>query len=192
LVAVLAAGGHDPVAHLGAGVVLQPGEMPWAQARSRLATWDTHVARLSRSRVGWWGRRVDSAAREVTTSGWQDHGEIDWLITSLRLVGRTQPDSELTLIWWSGIAGLLVDLDAETVHLDGNNGWRGHITGPGVATIGVAAVAACHGPAALLVHPGLVRLRGSGAQVETSATPEPLALGQGDPVDGMWSQKWLP
>lgn len=189
MVAMLAAGAHDPVAHLEAGVVLQSGEMPWGQARARLATWDTHVAQVTRSRVGLWGRRVDTSAREVTTSGWRDNGEADWLITSLRIVGRTQPDSELTSIWWSGLAGLQVDLDADTVHLDGNNSWRGHIIGPGVAPIAVAAVAACHGPAALLVHPGLVRLRDSGTQAETSPIHEPLALGQGDPMASMWLQE---
>lgn len=96
--------------------------MPWAHARARLATWDTQVAQVSRSRVwrrGWW---VDSVARGVSVSGWQDGGEIDWLITSLRLVERTQPDSELTSICWSGLGGLQVDLEADNVHLDKNNG----------------------------------------------------------------------
>ena len=152
LVAMLAAGGHDPVAHLGAGVVLQPGETPWAQARARLATWDTHAAQVSRRRVRWWGRRLDSVVRQVTASGWQDNGEVDWLITSLRLVGRTQSGSELISIWWSGLAGLQVDLETDTIRLNGNNGWRGHLTGPGVAPIAVGAVAACHGPQALSVH----------------------------------------
>ena len=85
--AVLAAGGQDPVAHLGVGVVLQHGETPWAQARARLATWDNHVAQVSRRRVRWWERRLDSVVRQVTASGWQDNGDVDWLITSLRLVG---------------------------------------------------------------------------------------------------------
>jgi len=81
-------------------------------------------------------------------------------LATLRLVGRTRPDGELASICWSGLAGIQLDLDADTVHLDGNNGWRGEITGPGVATIAVTAVAACHGPEALLVHSGLARLRG--------------------------------
>jgi hypothetical protein len=65
-VAMIAAGGHDPVAHLGAGVVLQPGESPWVHARARLATWDTHVVQVSSRRVRWWGRRVENVAREMT------------------------------------------------------------------------------------------------------------------------------
>jgi hypothetical protein len=190
-VAMIAAGGHDPVAHLGAGVVLQPGESPWVHARARLATWDTHVVQVSSRRGRWWGRRVENVAREMTLRGWQDRGEGDWLITSLRLVGRTRPDGELTSIWWSDLAGIQLDLGADTVHLDGNNGWRGELIGPGVAPIAVAAVAAGHGPEALLVHPGLARLRGSGTQAETSPAPEPLALGPGDRMPSTWSQERL-
>jgi hypothetical protein len=84
---MLSAGGYDPVAHLDAGVVLQPGEAPWAHAQARLATWETQAAQTGRSRVRWGGRRVDSPARGVTVSGWRCHGEIDWLITSLRVIG---------------------------------------------------------------------------------------------------------
>lgn len=192
LVVVLAAGGHDSVAHLGVGVVLQPGERAWVQARARLVTWETQSAQVSRSRARWWGRRVEGAAREVTASGWQEHGEIDWLITSLRLVGRVHSDGELLSLWWNGLAGVEVDLDADTVRLDGVNGWRGQITGPGVAPIGVAAVAACHGPRALLVHPGLACLRGPRTQTETSQAPDPPALGPWDPMVKMCSQERRP
>jgi len=137
-------------------VALQVAETPWAQARARLATWETQAVQVTRRRVRWGGRRVDSAAREVTAAGWQDHGEIDWLITSLRLVGRAQADGELISIWWSGLAGAQVDPAGDAVDLDGSNGWRGHITGPSVAPIAVAAVAACHGPEVL---PGPPRAR---------------------------------
>ena len=133
IVAMLAAGGHAPVAHLDIGVVLQPGEAPWGHAQARLATWETQAVQVAASRVRSGGRRTDSAAREVTVSGWQDHGEIDWLITSLRLVGRTHADDELVSIWWSGLAGAQADLVSEAVHFDGNNGWRGDLTGPAVS-----------------------------------------------------------
>jgi hypothetical protein len=186
IVAMLSAGGYDPVDHLDVGVVLKQGEAPWAQARARLATWETRAVQVAASRVRWGGRRVDSTAQEVVASGWQDHGDIDWLITSLRLVGRTRPDGELISIWWSGLAGAQVDLAGDAVHLDGTNGWRVAMTGPAVAPIAVAAVAACHGPEALLIHPGLGRLRRPATQNETSRSPEPLALGPGDLMPGAW------
>ncbi len=147
------------------------------------------MAQVARSRVRGWGRRVGSAAREVTASGWQDNGGIDWLVTSLRLVGRTQPEGELLSIWWGGSPASGVDLGVDAVHLDGNNRWRGQVTGPGVAPIAVAAVAACHGLEALAVHPGLASLRRpSSTPVETSPVPEPLALGPGDPMPQVWNQ----
>ncbi len=186
IVAMLAAGRCDPGAHLDVGVVLQPGEMPWGHAQAGLATWQTQAVQVAASRVRCGGRQIDSTAREVTASGWQDHGEADWLITSLRLVGRTDPDGELISIWWSGLVGAQVDLASDAVHLDGSNGWRGVITGPGVAPITVAAVAACHGVRALPVHPGLARLRRPAAQTDTPPTPEPLALGPGDPMPDLW------
>lgn len=117
---------------------------------------------------------------------------MDWLVTSLRLVGRAQAEGELLSIWWSGLAGVQVGLDADTVHLDGNNGWLGHMTGPGVAPIGVAAVAACHGPEALLVHQALARLPRPSTQGETPPAPEPLALGPGDPTPKVWKHGRLP
>jgi hypothetical protein len=181
-VAMLAVGGRDLLAHLHTGVILQAGETPWAHAQARLATWETQAAQVAASRVRWGGRRVDSTGREVAAGGWQDHGELDWLITSLRLVGRTQANGELISIWWSGLAGAQVNLAGDAVHLDGSNGWRGAITGPGVAPIAVAAVAACHGQEALPVHPGLALLRRPATQTETSRSPEPPALRPGDPM----------
>lgn len=133
IVAMLAAGAHGPVAHLDVGAVLRPGETSWGRAQARLATWETQAAQVARSRVRWGGRRIDSAAREVAGSGWQNRGEVDWLITSLRLVGRTHADDELVSIWWSGLAGAQADLVSEAVHFDGNNGWRGDLTGPAVS-----------------------------------------------------------
>jgi len=47
---------------------------------------------MSRSRVRCGHQRVDSTAQAVTVGRCQDHGEIDSLITLLRLVGRAQAD----------------------------------------------------------------------------------------------------
>ncbi|MGH9094557.1 MAG: hypothetical protein ACRDXE_05295, partial [Acidimicrobiales bacterium] len=110
------------------------------------------------------------------------------LITSLRLVGRIQPGGALLSIWWSGLVGVQVDVDADTIRLDGDNGWRGQITGPGVAPIAIAAIAACHGPSALLVHPGLGRLRRP-SLAEPSPAPEARSLELGDPTPTAWKQE---
>ncbi len=182
IVEMLAAGGYDPGAHLELGVVLQPGEMPSGPSPGSSGHVGDRAAQVAAGRVRWGGRRVNSTAREVTASGWQDRGEIDWLITSLRLVGRTHADGELVSIWWSGLASAQVDLAGDAVHLDRSNGWQGQLTGPGVAPIAVAAVAACYGPDALPDHPGLGRLRRTTAHTETPPAPEPLALGPGDPL----------
>ena len=41
LVAMLAASGHDPAAHLSAGVIFQPGAIPGVHSRGSLLTWET-------------------------------------------------------------------------------------------------------------------------------------------------------
>jgi len=173
-VAILAAGGHDPVAHLDVGVALQVAETPWAQARARLATWETQAVQVTRRRVRWGGRRVDSAAREVTAAGWQDHGEIDWLITSLRLVGRAQADGELISIWWSGLAGAQVDPAGDAVDLDGSK--AGGDTSPVRAS---PRSRSQRSPPATArkpcrVHRGLARLRRPATETEAPPAPEPL------------------
>jgi len=187
LVGTLFAGGHDRLVHLAAGVVLEADEVAWQRSMARLSVWSTESSWVTQSRVSWLGRRAHSASREAVVSGWRDHGRIDWLITSARLVGRAPGDGELISIWWAGLSGIQVNLDAEVIRLDAANGWRAKITGPGVSPVAVAAVAACHGPAALADHPALASL-GDRARVSGPGRgPEPPVLGPGQPVLRLWS-----
>jgi len=191
LVAAFASGGHDPghdpVVHLAAGVVLEAGEVAWQRSVARLAVWSTETSWVTRSKVGWLGRRAQGVSREAVVSGWREHGNIDWLITSARLAGRAPASGELISIWWAGLSGAQLDLDAGVIRLDVASGWSAQITGPGVSPIAVAAVAACHGPASLLDHPGLACLRGRAGVPEASRGPEPPAVGAGEPVLMLWS-----
>ncbi|MHB8296631.1 MAG: hypothetical protein ACYDH5_18875 [Acidimicrobiales bacterium] len=50
-----------------------------------------------------------TVGREVASGDWQDHGGIEWLTTSQRLVGR-RPASELVSIWWVALASPDVEL----------------------------------------------------------------------------------
>jgi hypothetical protein len=61
-------------------------------------------------------------------------------------------------VWWSGLAGVDIDLKRDRILLNGENGWTGKLTGPTVAPLAVAAIAMCHGLDALLVHPALAAL----------------------------------
>lgn len=189
LVGTLVAGGHDPIVHLTAGVVLGAGELAWQQSTARLAVWSTETSRVTRSKLSWWGRQAHTVCHEAVTSRWRDHGDIDWLLTSARIVGRAPASGELIPIWWAGLSGVQVDLDAEVVSFDAANGWRALITGPGVAPIAVAAVAACHGPAALAGHPGFACLRDRASVPGAPLGPEPPALGPGEPVLRLWSSR---
>ncbi|MDA8360170.1 MAG: hypothetical protein M0Z95_28600, partial [Actinomycetota bacterium] len=84
-------------------------------------------------------------------------------------------------------AGLEVDLAGGQVRVQTANGWRCVLSGPGVAPIAVAGVAACHGVAALVEHPALAPLRES---VPTDPAPvqraKPLALGSGEREPRSW------
>lgn len=113
-----------------------------------------------------------STAREVTVPVLRPAGMLDWLVTDQRLVTRQQ-DGQVTSIYWSAINGVTVDLAAERVVLDGTavggGPFHGELHGPAVAPIGVAAIACCHGPHALLDHPALAPLRVGSAGCERSA-----------------------
>ena len=108
--------------------------------------------------------------------GWEGHGEIDWLTTSKRIVGRYQAGGELISVWWSALAGVDIDLDHDRLTLNAVNGWTGHLSGPDVSLIAVAAVGICHGSEALTVHPALLALRVSEGWQTMPPPEEPRAL----------------
>lgn len=189
LAVVIASDSRDPVAHLSAGVVLEPGERAWQESTARLSVWGTEATWVTPSRVSWFGRRAQTSGREATISGWRDCGRIDWLITSERIVGRLGRSGELISIWWGGLSNVQVDLDAEVIRLDATNRWRGHLCDPGIAPIAVAAIAACHGPAALAGHPALACLGNPSGTAQAVRGPEPPAIGPGEPVLRLWSSE---
>jgi hypothetical protein len=137
--------------------MLGAGEVTLERSKTHFSVLATRSTWLSHTRVRGWGRRAETSALVVNVSGWQDHGEVTWLATSARLYGRAK-DGEIFSIWWARLDGLEVDLDTDRMFL-GTDGWRAQLSGPGVAPIAVAAVAACHGQGALLAHRGLARLR---------------------------------
>ena len=152
----------DPTAHLAAGVILQPGEDAWLRVRARLAVRTSQPAWTAYTQVSWLGRRARNDSYETTTLQWQDQGKIDWLITSQRIVGRLSATGEMISVWWSGLAGIDIDLKWERIVLNGVNGWTGMLAGPAVYPLAVTAIAMCYGPEALLIHPALDELRQGG------------------------------
>ncbi len=188
LLQALTADEHDRRAHMdrASGVALEAGQVPWGRSTARLWVWSSESARAWRSRASWWGRRTHGAGWEAVTSGWRDHGHIDWLITSARLVGRAPGNGELISIWWAGLAGMQVDLDAEVISLDAANDWRGQLSGPGVTPVAVAAVAGSHGTAGLADHLALAVLRDR-VGLASALRLEPPAVGLGGPVLKLWS-----
>jgi hypothetical protein len=151
----------DRTAYLSAGVILQPEEVAWARAKGRLAVRTSQAARYAYTDMNWAGRRAKSGTREAITESWKDHGGITWLITSQRIVGRLPSSSEMISLWWSGLAGIEVNLNSDRLTLNGENGWTGRLSGPEVASIAVGAIAMCYRPEALMVHPDLGAVRGS-------------------------------
>lgn len=186
LLQALAAGRYDPSAHLEAGVVLRPGEVSWGRSKARLWVWSSASAWAWRSRASWWGRRAHGAGRQSVVSGWRDHGDIDWLVTSARLVGRAPGSGELISIWWTGLDGVQVDLHDEVIRLEAANGLSAQLRGPGVAPLAVAGIGACHGTATLSDHPALASLRDR-VGLARAFQPEPPAVGSGKPMLKLWS-----
>jgi hypothetical protein len=164
----------DPTAHLAAGVILQRGEDAWMRIPARLAVRTGQAAWTANTQLSWLGRRTRNVTHETTTVRWQDQGQIDWLITSQRLVGGLPSTREMFSAWWFGLAGVDIDLKRDRILLNGMNGWTGMLTGSTLAPIAVAVIAMCHGLEGVLAHPALENLRQQPPLIE-----QPEAIGSG-------------
>ena len=122
----------DPMA---AGVVLKPGETVYRE----LPIW------LRVQQDGWWAGASFA----------------DVFVTDQRLLCRFAT-GRLSLLWWSGVVGLNVDLAAEHIVLDYGDGQPVGLSGTHVAPISVAAIASIYGARALVGHRALAPLRGDG------------------------------
>jgi hypothetical protein len=168
----------DPIAHLAAGVVLQPGEKAWLRTPARLVVRTSQPAWIAHTQLSWLGRRSRNVTRQTTAERWHDYGKIAWLVTSQRVVGQMPASSEMFCVWWEGLAGVDIDLKRGRVVLNAVNGWTGMLSGRTLAPIAVAAVAMCYGLEALLTHPALETLRPQGTQ-QPPPPQEPMAVGSG-------------
>jgi hypothetical protein len=166
---------------LAAGVVLRAGEIAWLRAPAHLSVWASEEVWVTSSRRSLFGRSAESVGASRVRAGWRVEGNVEWLITSARLAGRLPRTGELLSIPWASVAGLEVDLAGGQVRVQTANGWRCVLSGPGVAPIAVAGVAACHGVAALGEHPGLARLRDGWHRTDPVTPRRPEPLGQGEP-----------
>jgi hypothetical protein len=119
-----------------AGVVLQPGETVYRQ----LPLW----------------LRVQEEGR------WAGASSADVLVTDRRLLCRFAT-GRLFSLWFSGVAGLHVDLATEHIVLDFGDGQPIDLSGSHVALVSVAAIASIYGAHALVGHPGLAPLRNHGS-----------------------------
>lgn len=123
------------------GVVLDPGEVPWAECH-------THFAH-------------GSNAAAAAVPGDPTPPVYRWLVTSARVVGRL--DHDRLYGWrWEHMLGCRVDLTpgGERVGLDLRDAPGPLIwSGPGVAPLAVVAIYYLHGATALVQHPGLTELR---------------------------------
>ena len=115
-----------------AGVVLQPGEIVYRQ-------------------VPLW-IRVQQDGR------WAEASYADVIVTDMRLLCRFASGG-LTSLWWSGVVGLHVDLEAEHIVLGFGDGQPVSLFGAQVAVVAIVAIASIYGDQAMLTHPALAPLR---------------------------------
>jgi hypothetical protein len=120
----------DPMA---AGVVLQPGEIVY--------------------------RIVPIWIRVQNQGSWAAASFGEVLVSDLRLLCRFST-GRLASLWWNGVVGLTVDMEAEYLVLDYGDGQPVGLSGAQVAPVSVAAIASIYGTQALVGHPALARLRG--------------------------------
>jgi hypothetical protein len=120
---------------MGAGVVLQPGEIVYRQ----LPLWI----------------RVQQNGR------WAEASYADVIVSDTRLFCRFAAGG-VTLLWWSGVVAIDVDLAREHIVIDYGDGQPVSLSGPWVAAAAVAGVAMIYGVQALVDHSALARLRGEG------------------------------
>lgn len=154
-VAIVAGTAWAPPPH-DLGIILEPGEIVWHRCPATYRWRGTEAWTIQRN--SYWGRRT--VAHQASVPCMFCLGTTDWVITNCRLATRA-PDGQVLSIHWTGLEGLSVNLDAGLVVLDGPDCYHGELSGPAVAPIAVAAIAACDGTHALLEHPALVSLRTS-------------------------------
>lgn len=154
LAVAIVEGTADGPAPYDIGLVLEPGEHVWYRCPA-VYQWRTSVS-WTEQRISYWGYRA--SAHEVNAARMVCIGMTDWLITNHRLATR-QADGQVISIYWTALTGVTVDPVAERVILDGTDGFHGELTGPAIAPIAVATIAACHGLQALVDYPSLAPLR---------------------------------
>ena len=128
---------------MNAGVVLKPGETVFRQ-------------------VPLW-IRVQQEGR------WAEASYADVLVSDMRLLCRFATGG-ISLLWWNGVVAIDVDLTMEQVVIDYGDGQPVSLSGPWVAPVAVAGVAAVYGAQALVDHPALTLLRRPGS-VERPGPP---------------------
>ena len=139
----------DPMA---AGVVLQPGETVY--------------------------RHVPLWIRVQQDGRWADATYAVVLVTDMRLLCR-MGSGRLTSLWFNGVVGLHIDLEAEHVVLDYGDGQPVCLSGAQVRAVAIVGIAAIYGMEAMLTHPSLAPLRTTAQHHQTvdrprSAASEPL------------------
>jgi hypothetical protein len=104
-------------------------------------------------------RRLPIWVRVQQDGRWAAASYADVIVTDMRLLCRFAT-GHLASLWWSGIVGLNVDLEAEHVVLDFGDGQPVSLSGVQVSVVSVAATASIYGAQALVGHPALAPLRG--------------------------------
>jgi hypothetical protein len=103
-------------------------------------------------------RQVPLWIRAMQNGCWAEANHSAVLVTDLRLLCRF-PTGRVSM-WWSGVVGIDVDLAQEHIVLDYGDGQPVSLSGPWVAPVAVAGVAAIYSARALVSHPALAPLRG--------------------------------
>jgi hypothetical protein len=148
-------GAHPPVDVYSYGLVLNDGEQPY-----RVFWMHWHMREI------WTNNRSTAPHVNSEFAVWPQPQPAHLMLTDQRIACRDH-HNELFSIYWHALSGYQVDISAERITIDYDDGRAGAFTGTAAPLLAVAAVAHLSGNEGLLQHPAIRALHACSASLRS-------------------------